>query len=61
MGKFNVVRMVLDLHTLSSALESQSILGFCMVGGVREKVVGAIEVHHACALNVDTNVCFRLE
>ena len=59
--EFNVIGLVLDKHTLSCALESQSILCLCKVGGVREKVVGTVKVHQACALNVDAYDCFRLE
>ena len=61
MEEFDEIRLVLDEHTLSSALESQSILGLREVCRVCEEVVGAVKVHHSCTLNVDAYDCFRLE
>ena len=50
MEKFYKVRLVLDEHALSCALESQGILGLRKVCGVRDEVVGAIRVRHSCLL-----------
>ena len=53
MEEFNEVRLVLDEHSLSSTLKSQSVLGLRKVRRVREKVVGTVRVHHSCVLDVD--------
>ena len=61
MEEFDEIRLVLDEHTLPSALKSQSILGLRKVCGVREEVMGAVGVHHSCALDVNAYDCFCLE
>ena len=61
MEEFKEVRLVLDEHALSGALESQGILGLCKVCGVHEEVVGAVEVHYSGALNVYAYYGFGLE
>ena len=55
------VRLILNEHALSLALQSQSVLGLCEMCSVSEEGVGAVEVHYACALHVDTYDRFRLE
>ena len=61
MEEFDEVPLVLNEHALPCALESQGILGLCKVCGVGEEGVGAIQVHHSGALNVDTHDGFCLE
>ena len=61
MEEFYKVRLVLNEHALPCALESQGILGLCKVCGVGEEGVGAIQVHHSGALNVDSYDGFCLE
>ena len=61
MEEFDEVPLVLNKHALPCALESQSILGLCKVCRVGEEGVGAIQVHHSGALNVDSYDGFCLE
>ena len=61
MEEFYKVRLVLDEHALSCALESQGILGLRKVCGVCEEGMGAIQIHHSGALDVDTHDGFCLE
>ena len=61
MEEFDEVPLVLNEHALPCALEAQGILGLCKVCGVGEEGVGAIQVYHSGALNVDSYDGFCLE
>jgi hypothetical protein len=59
--EFKEVRLVLDEHALSGALDTQGILGLRKVCGVREEYMRAVKVYYSSALNVDAYYCFCLE
>ena len=61
MEEFYKVRLVLDEHALPCALEFQGILGLRKVCGVCEKGMGAIQIRHSGALDVDAHDGFCLE
>ena len=61
MEEFDEVPLVLNEHALPCALESQGILGLSKVCGVCEEGMGAIQIHHSGALDIDTQDGFCLE
>jgi hypothetical protein len=59
--EFKKVRLALDEHALSGALEAQGVLGLRKVCGVREEDVGAVKVRYSSALDAYVYYGFSLE